>query len=301
MNIEKAKSVSLETVLEIIGSKPVKGKNGQVWYLSPLRDEKTASFNIRLHDNVWYDFGEGTGGDTLAFVCAYLKMSREDHTVADGLRWLQNMTAGFVGSVPVKPSVPKMKKPSGWQLIRTESIEDLALIRYLEKRCIPLSVAQKYLVEAYVRNRETNKGMYALGFKNEDGGYELRNPFFQSCVSPKTITFIRCEKSLPKGINVFEGVFDFLSAAICFPDIVLNNDNICFNSLSCLNSALPYMHNYGYQTLYSWLDNDPPGHKATMLLSEFTKSQEALKHKPMNNIYRLHKDVNAWHVAKLLP
>ena len=301
MNIEQAKLVSLETVLEIVGAKPVKEKNGELWYLSPLREENTASFHIRLHDNAWYDFGEGTGGDTLDFVRAYLKMSREDYTVADALRWLHNMTGKSFNPTPPKQSVPKVRKSSGWQLQRTEPIEDLALIRYLEKRNIPLEVAQKYLVEAYVRNRDTNKGMYALGFKNEDSGYELRNPFFKSCVSPKTITFIRSEKPLPKGINVFEGVFDFISAAICFPEIVLHNDTICLNSLSCINFALPYMQNYGYQTLYSWMDNDPSGDKATILLSEFALSQEALRHRSMNNLYRSYKDVNAWHVAQVAP
>ncbi len=129
--------------------------------------------------------------------------------------------------------------------------------------------------------------MYALGFKNEDGGYEFRNPFFKSCVTPKTITFIRGTVAKPPAINIFEGFMDYLSAVIRKSEIVLQNDTICLNSLYCLDRAFPYIIGYGYQTLHNWLDNNKAGQRATNLIAEFVRTQEGLKHQPMNGLYHV--------------
>lgn len=34
-----------------------------MWYKSPFRTEKEASFKVDLHKELWYDFGLGRGGD----------------------------------------------------------------------------------------------------------------------------------------------------------------------------------------------------------------------------------------------
>ena len=36
-----------------------------MWYKSPFRTEKEASFKVDLHKEVWYDFGLGKGGDII--------------------------------------------------------------------------------------------------------------------------------------------------------------------------------------------------------------------------------------------
>jgi len=37
-------------------------RNSDYWYLSPFRQEKTPSFKINRHQNVWFDHGAGEGG-----------------------------------------------------------------------------------------------------------------------------------------------------------------------------------------------------------------------------------------------
>ena len=48
----------------------------------------------------------------------------------------------------------------------------------------------------------------AIGFKNDSGGYELRNPYFKGSSSPKDITTFN---NGAKEATVFEGFIDFLS------------------------------------------------------------------------------------------
>ncbi len=48
-----------------------------------------------------------------------------------------------------------------------------------------------------------------MGFKNNFGGFELRNKYFKGSSSPKEITLI--SNNSPDRLNVFEGFMDFLS------------------------------------------------------------------------------------------
>lgn len=47
------------------GHEPVMQRGNSVWYKSPFRTEKEASFKVDLHKELWYDFGLGRGGDII--------------------------------------------------------------------------------------------------------------------------------------------------------------------------------------------------------------------------------------------
>ena len=302
MNIEQAKALPLPTVLERMGATLTKQTEREAWYLSPLRRERTASLHVHLDKNLWYDFGEGRGGDGVALVCAYLDSSGEGATVVDALRWLGNMTGNMSGrrpSTPPRSSSQLLEPAKGWLLKSAKPVEHLALVRYLELRGIPLPLAQRHLQQVHARNRQTGRGIFALGLRNEEGGYELRNPFFKGSIAPKTITFVRGTVPKPAGVHVFEGIMDFLSAAADFPDEQLDGDAIVLNSVSGLNDAVPYIKGYGYQTLYSWMDNDPAGDKARQALYQLARHEPGLLHQPKNELYTPHADVNAWRMHRL--
>lgn len=298
MNIEQAKSVSLYDVLIKLNLKPTQENAQEAWFLSPLRDEKTPSFHVHLKKNVWYDFGDAKGGDIINFVCAYLEKSEESHTVSDALRWIKNMS-GYVPSIAPVTSNDEPKEDPKLVVKNVNEINHLALVRYLEKRGVPLKIASKHLKEIYVQNKDTGKSMFALGLKNEEGGYELRNPFFKGCVGSKSVSFIRGNIPKPEGIHVFEGFMDYLSILADVNREKLDDDAIILNSLSCMKMATPYIKGYGYKTAWTWMDNDDAGKKATQSLDEFFKTEQDLSHRPMNESYEPHKDVNAWLVQKL--
>ncbi len=298
MNIKEAKAIPLAQVLEKMGAIPSRQTEHDIWYPSVFRQENTASLHVHPGKNVWYDFGEGKGGNGIDLVCAYLQATGENATVVDALRWLRNMV-GNPQPVAYNLYFAEGDTGKGWGLKGSKPIEHLALVRYLEKRGIPLVLAKRHLKQVYVQSRETGKGMFALGFCNEDGGYELRNPFCKSCIAPKTVTFIRGSVPKPDSIHLFEGFMDYLSEAANCEAGELEGDSIVLNSLSCLKDAWPYIKGYGYRTLYSWMDNDAAGTKATAAIAEFVKAEADLLHKPMNEAYAPHKDVNACRMHRL--
>lgn len=298
MNIEQAKAIPIADILEKLNVKPTKQTTNESWYLSPLRNEKTASFKVNHKRNVWYDFGEGQGGDGIAFVCAYLKSIKENDMIPDALRWLKNMS-GFTPHIKNVRTEDYTKADDKLILKDVKEIGHPALIRYLEKRGIPLSIGQQYLKEVKVANTESKKVFFALGLLNEDGGYEIRNPFFKGCVGKKSITFIRGLKVLPGGIHFFEGIMDYLSAISENKGQKFADDTIILNSLSNLKKATAYVQNYSYTTAYSWMDNDIAGEKAKKSLDDYFKTQETIEHITMNIMYAPHKDLNAHHMAKL--
>jgi len=297
MNIEHAKSIALSAILEKLGSKSEKQSGKDLWYFSPLRDEKTPSFHVDRKKNLWFDFGSDRGGDGIALVCAYLEASNEDHTVQDALRWLKNM----MNNAPIIQEVHdphEVNSPEKMVLKKTKPLKHRALIHYLTARGIPFAVAKDYLKEVHVYNSESKKSYFALGIKNEGGGYELRNPYFKGCIRPKHITFVRGTIPKPDGIHIFEGFMDYLSI-IAQQGKPMENDAIILNSLSCMRKATAYIKNYGYRIAYTWLDNDPSGMKATEAFAAFFKTEENLQHRLMNHLYKDNKDVNEWQMSRL--
>ena len=57
MNIQEAKNIRLVDFLAGFGYEPVIQRGNSVWYKSPFRAEKKASFKVDLHKELWYDFG----------------------------------------------------------------------------------------------------------------------------------------------------------------------------------------------------------------------------------------------------
>jgi DNA primase len=71
MNCEQANQIDLVDYLHSLGYQPQKIRNYHYWYLSPLRDEKAASFKVNKQRNVWYDHGLGKGGDVIEFAVQF--------------------------------------------------------------------------------------------------------------------------------------------------------------------------------------------------------------------------------------
>ncbi len=248
-------------MLAKLNRQPARTRNHKLLYLSPRRQEKTPSFWVDTRTNRWYDFGDGAGGDLVDLIRDYLKFCREAHTTADALRWLGNMAAVPFHLPPV-PIVEQAYSEPSLIIKSRKPIQHLALIQYVQKRGIPLTVAHRQLKEIRVHNHNTGKSFSALGFVNEEGGYELRNPFFQGSLGAKAISFIRGNHPKPDSIHLFEGCMDYLSIITQLHGKHLNGDAIITNSVAMLKQAIPYIQNYGYRKAYTWFDNDQAGEES---------------------------------------
>jgi hypothetical protein len=281
MNIQQAKKIDLIAYLASLGYAPQKivGKNH--WYLSPFRNEKTASFKVTQNPNRWYDFAESKGGDIIDFGKIYFSCS-----TTEMLRKLEGIPQTFPRSEEIIDSASTPLE-SPLRILSAKKINSPSLIQYLLSRKISFEIAQKYLYQ--VRYEVQGKTYFALGFKNDRGGYELRGRNFKGSNRPKTITFF---KNGASELAVFEGFFDFLS----FTKVYCQGDHpaldfLILNSVSFFEKSLPVIKNY--DRIYLYLDNDPAGEKYTAL----ALSQDDKKFIDRRQTYSAYKDLNAWLVA----
>ncbi len=148
--------------------------------------------------NRWYDFGDGKGGNLIDFGILYHKCS-----VRELLNKLNKSFSFQEQNIHVKQEDEEAKKIV---IIKEHKISSFILLRYLHKRRIPVDIAKQFCRE--VDYELYGKRYYAIGFKNNAGGYELRNEKFKASSSPKDVTVIENQS---EKITVFEGFFNFLS------------------------------------------------------------------------------------------
>jgi hypothetical protein len=161
------------------------------------------------------------------------------------------------------------------------------LIRYLEKRKIPVDIADRHCRE--VRYELNSKIFYGIGFKTDSGSYEIRNPFLKLASSPKSITTI-CNNS--KNLTVLEGFFDFLSYQVMNQkNILSSSDFIVLNSLSFFEKSRPAMEKY--ERVHLYLDNDKAGQNYSRLAISWGN-----KFIDESKLYKDFKDLNEWLVAE---
>ncbi|CAN5491098.1 hypothetical protein BH11BAC5_BH11BAC5_54880 [soil metagenome] len=118
--------------LKASGYEPQKIKGLDYWYLSPLRQEKTASFKVNLKLNRWYDHGIGKGANLVDFAVRY-----DDCSVKE---LLQRLEDNFPFHQPggCRSSDEKLCIQPAIQILDTKPIHSPALLQYIKSRNIPI-------------------------------------------------------------------------------------------------------------------------------------------------------------------
>ena len=277
MQLHDIKQISIVDYLAQTGYKPKLTKGVNYWYCSPLRSELTPSFKVNAERNQWYDFATGDHGDIIDLVCAL-----QHCTTAEAMRRLAALKGvrlapsfSFGGITPVRSQAPSM------ELISVQAVKHPKLLLYLSERGLQLSDVSPFLSEVYYRVSE--KCFFALGFPNDAGGWELRNPYFKGCFAPKAISTIKGTGS--HKLQLFEGFMDFLSWRKLHPEV--QDDSIILNSLTLLPKLIPSLH--PYPMIECFLDNDEAGDRATKQLFD-----AGLPVKDMRACYAPYKDINEY-------
>jgi hypothetical protein len=274
LSCEIANQMDMVDYLSTIGLEPKTIRGNEFWYISPFRDENSASFKIDRKINRWYDHGEGKGGKLVDFAVAYYHCS-----VGELLRKLSgnlNLPAPEKRAANFKPDESNHIEITGAVLLNNP-----ALLQYAQSRGIQNEIIQKFCSEVGYING--GKNYYAIGFKNDLGGYELRSKYFKGSSSPKGFTHLNCGHSQ---LAVFEGFFNFLSFQQLHKNTALPPTNfLILNSLSFFEKARPVMESYQQANLY--LDNNPAGQK-------FTAKACALSniYQDKSSLYKGHEDLN---------
>jgi len=259
--------------LEKLGHLPTKKSEKEAWFLSPLRSETQASFNVSLIKNKWYDFGTGKGGNTIDLI-----MLINNCTFKEALLFISKEQFSF--SFSPENSSPKKEDCDVIEIIQVKEITHPALVKYLKSRVVPVETARAWCRE--IRFTIKGKTYFSLGLQNHLGGWELRNKYFKGSCAPKSYTHF---KTASKKVLITEGMFDLLSLAILEKEMAETSDCIILNSLCFLDKVKTQLSTYDEIQIY--LDNDPAGNIATNeLISQFDNAKDH------RNSYKEFKDLN---------
>ena len=288
--------ISIRDFLARRGIQPKYERNGYGMYLSPLRDEHTPSFKVDYVQNLWYDFGLGEGGTLRTLV---MRLERCDSREA--IRRLQNGEKRDAGSVSLSPGIYKrpavggpspVMRPATVPALRVLSDAPLrhpALVGYLASRGIVPSVAAAFCRE--VRYEVNGRAFFAVGFRNDAGGWELRSERFKGGSSPKHITTIDNRSDT---VIAFEGFMDFLAYLSLKHPERLRIDATVLNSVVNLPKAVPFLSRH--PVIHTFFDNDEAGRKVTADLIRLCPRNEVID---QSSFYSGHKDVNDYLTARI--
>lgn len=281
-DVERLRAVPITGLLEQLGFTPKRCRGKEYWYCSPLRDERTASFKVDLERNVWFDFGAGKGGDIFRLV--------GELTGCTDFRKQLGFLSEKSGMLPALHLQRRERRPnvSCFEDVKVTDLHHRALTDYLKGRGIALPVAARFCKEIEYCIR--GKWYFAVGFMNRSGGYELRNPMFKGCISPKDISCLSLSGKEQDTCCVFEGFFDFLSAVVL--GLARDEDCLVLNSVSNLERSYDVLDRYG--TIRCCLDRDPAGEAALEILAERYGNMVT----DCSGLYEGNKDLNEYLTGK---
>ena len=285
MNCAAANQVNMVEWLSGQGYQPQKIRGADHWYLSPFRNENEASFKVNNNKNVWYDHGLGKGGQLVDFVMEMYHCNTSEALEKITPFHQQNMVVKLANQHPEKTIKKVIAEDENRIIIigTKQPITDSNLCRYANKRKICNDILNEWCSE--ISFSLNNKEYKAIGFKNNAGGYELRNEHFKGSSSPK---FISYTDNNAKSVTVFEGFFDLLSYQTFNhgKEQPLTNF-LVLNSLAFFERSLLLMEKHEHVKLY--LDHDDAGRKHTAI---------AMKRSPKfddgSKLYKGCKDLNEW-------
>ncbi|MCD7968777.1 MAG: toprim domain-containing protein [Alistipes sp.] len=274
-NIAELKRISIRHYLSRRGINPQTVKPGYGFYFSPLRKETDPSFKVDWNANLWHDFGTGEGGSIIDLVARM-----ENCSVADAIHRLEKEIPDSERvSTNRQLSVPDQSRI---EIFSVGKLQHLVLLQYLSDRGIDLPAAQKYCNE--VRYQSGSHPYFAIGFKNDAGGWELRNRAFKGSSTPKNITTIDNGSDT---VMVFEGFMDFLSYLSLKNSPSPSIDTTVLNSVVNLQKAVPFLESH--RTVHAFLDNDESGRKTVAEIDKLLPKSEVVD---QSKFYQNYKDLN---------
>ena len=272
--IQDIKLIPIRNFLAQRGIVPKQENTRYGFYLSPLREEQDASFKVDYVQNLWYDFGAGRGGSIIDLVMEVEKCNFRQ--AVERLRNNNLSVSNLVTSLTLHTSESILK------VLGDHPLRHPALISYLDSRAVDTTIAKKFCREVHYSVGEHN--YFAIGFRNDYGGWELRSERFKGCSTPKHITTI--DNGSDKAL-AFEGFMDFLS----YLTIKRNDSPTCniavLNSVVNIQKAVPFLARH--RSIYTFLDNDDAGRKALAEIERLCPRSNVIN---QSDFYRGHKDLN---------
>ncbi|GHT14290.1 DNA primase [Bacteroidia bacterium] len=288
MALDEIKQISIREYLGQMNMYPIKEYGYYGMYHCPFRSDHNASFKVDYNKNVWHDFGTSEGGSIIDLV-----MKLNNCSFNEAVRQLDNNTVKRTNDCIYQHhnvGTSQRCNADDFSFHRNEittiqPINHPKLIQWVKERKIDLSLANLYCREVHYQNQSGN--YFSIGFRNDKGGYELSSPpDFKGCIAPKDITTI-CRNS--NTCLVFEGFWDFLSYLTIQKIGKTKHDVTVLNSVANVQKAMDFLKTH--KEIYTYLDNDDAGQKATELIKSancnvYNRSTKYAEYKDLNDYLR---------------
>lgn len=222
---------------------------------APWRKDAHPSLSVTSNGKGWQDHTTGEHGNLIDLVAKDL-----------GTTDLSRVCAVFDDLEPKASSssfdsaedLDGSKEKDGFAQFSIHPLQSRGLYAYIRERGIAPSIAQELCSEAHYSFKPNSDGyLYAIAFKNDKGGYELRSSRYKGSTSPKGITVHLKEENA--SYVVLEGFFDMLSFATL--DGGVKRNYIVLNSVIFADDAIRILQ--GKERVFLALDNDPAGTDTT--------------------------------------
>lgn len=261
MNCKQAKKIDFVSYLNKQGFRESKRNEKDVFFFSPFKEEKTASFKVNIPKNVFFDHSSGNSGTIIDFVMIYNNCSIKEALV---------ILAKDTFSLHQQTKQITNQSTPTYSITKVTELTNQKLLDYLSNRKINLKFAKRFCYQVHY-TFSNKKELYGIGFINNKGGFEIVNIFSESfrkiCLGKKEITTINNNSDI---VSVFESWSDFLSY-LTFKKEIPKENFIILNSTSLAKKIIDLL--YKYTVIKLFLDNDETGDKATSFLIENTNSK----------------------------
>lgn len=301
MNCKTANNeISLLDVLYKQGYKASYSRNNKGkkchWFISPFREEQTASFVVNQDDNTYKDWGTGESGNVVDYMVRYYCCSVQ---YALSLLDSFDLSSSFIKQKKEHTQLSKKEDQDRYEILAIIKVQNPNLIKYLNRRKIHERY-WKYLVEVHFKLKD--KVYYAVGFENDSQGYELSWEYWNKakqgfvrnkmCLIAKDVAHI---KNCSSSVVILESWSDFVSLLSLYPKMELKNDFIIMNSVCTKDKVIEILDRISFETIYVGTDNDAAGMEImTQLMNRYPD-----KVIPLNGFYKDYKDIGDYLLHKI--
>jgi len=273
--ILELKSKDIVAFMEASGYAHKHSSGKWTFFSSPFRQEGNPSFGVNTLLNTWSDFGGEDGGDLIALV-----MKLENMNFGQACEHIHfEKTIKFV-------EFERKDLENDKSIVVTEAnVFNPILDHYMTQvRKIDKDVLYKYckVVRFNFPASEYNVPCFAIGFKNDKGGWEVRNEHYKVASTPKWYTTIGEESEC---VNLFEGFINFLSMLTYFGIKGFKNRTYILNGTGQIGNLMPSLR--GKRVNY-FGDNDTAGNKVLVKLKKDCIVTDC------RDTYEWFSDINEW-------
>lgn len=256
MNTQQAKLIPIPDYLEHLGYTPTRAARNGAWYHSMLATsgDGTPSFQVSADGRAFHDWSTGACGSIVDLAMCIVGR----HDVSAALAHIE-ATVGCPAPVASKDSFSFYQQKKSLTILSVGEVITPALLAYARNRGIPADITCAYCSEVKYRMTSSGKVYFSLGWPNDAGGWELRNRYSKLAAAPKDISIVN--DLIGCTMLVFEGFFDFLSAAALCWFRPLEMNALVLNSTALLDRAIPLLQQAS--RVICLLDNDDSGRNAT--------------------------------------